>query len=65
MMSHDRSAQAADGEWKEELDASVGEVREKLATAGDTVIDFIKRRPVPCLVGALAVGYIFGRLVRR
>jgi hypothetical protein len=41
------------------------EARESLATAGEAVVDFIKERPVVCLAGALAAGYLLGRIVRR
>ncbi len=62
------NAKAADGsaaEWKEGLDGHLGDVSENLATASEATIEFIKERPVLCLLGALAVGYVFGRIVRR
>jgi hypothetical protein len=52
-------------EWKEELDGQLEEVRENLAAGSEAVIDFIKEKPVLCLAGALAAGYLLGRLVRR
>ena len=62
------AAKSLDGhsaEWKEELDGQLEEVGETLEAAGDAVIGFIKEKPVLCLAGALAIGYLVGRIVRR
>jgi hypothetical protein len=61
-------AKALDGnsaEWKEELDGQLEQAGDSLEAAADAVVGFIKEKPVLCLVGALAVGYLVGRIVRR
>jgi hypothetical protein len=65
MTTHVKSVDGNSGDWKEELDGHLGEVKDNLATASDAVIGFIKEKPVVSLLGALAVGYVFGRIVRR
>ncbi len=39
--------------------------REKLTTANDTVLELIKAHPGKFLLGALALGYLAGRIARR
>ncbi len=52
-------------QWPEELAGPMAEAQETLAAAGKGAIAFIKEKPVLCLVGALAAGYLVGRWVRR
>ena len=35
--------------------------QELLLEANARVLDFVKEHPVPCLIGAVAVGYVVGR----
>ena len=39
--------------------------REALDQALNTASDFIKERPIVCLAGALAFGYLLGKIVSR
>ncbi|MEZ0229681.1 MAG: hypothetical protein ACAI25_13715 [Planctomycetota bacterium] len=39
-------------------------VKEKLGDASTKVVAFIKTHPAQCLLGALAVGYLVGRIAR-
>lgn len=62
------NAKTMDGsaeERKERLDGHAMPSGGDLATASEAVIEFIKEKPVLCLLGALAAGYVFGRIVRR
>lgn len=43
----------------------VQEARKKLEEVGETVTEYIKENPAKCLVGAIAVGFIVGKLARR
>lgn len=40
-------------------------VKEKLVAINGAVVGFVKAHPAPCLLGALALGYVAGRLARR
>jgi hypothetical protein len=39
--------------------------RRRLSTWNDTVAGYIKERPGRCLLGALALGFVVGKLARR
>lgn len=43
----------------------VQQARQKLESVGDTVTEYIKENPAKCLVGAIALGYIVGKIARR
>lgn len=43
-----------------ELDAA----KEKLSNANAKVVGFIRAHPTQCLLGALALGYVVGRIAR-
>ncbi len=43
----------------------VGQMGTELARVDTQVRAFVKERPVLALLGAVAAGYLFGRLVRR
>jgi hypothetical protein len=43
----------------------VREARQKLESVGETVTEYIKDNPAKCLVGAIALGYIVGKIARR
>jgi ElaB/YqjD/DUF883 family membrane-anchored ribosome-binding protein len=49
----------------ERVRPQVRQARRKLEDAGDTVTAYIKENPAKCLVGAIAVGFIVGKLARR
>jgi hypothetical protein len=48
-----------------DLGPRIDEARERLRDANQRALACIKERPVTCLVGALAVGYLIGRILRR
>ena len=37
---------------------------DKLRDSNDRALQFIRERPATCLLGAIAVGYVIGRIVR-
>jgi ElaB/YqjD/DUF883 family membrane-anchored ribosome-binding protein len=41
------------------------EAREKLESMSETVTEYIKENPAKCLVGAIAIGYVVGKIARR
>jgi ElaB/YqjD/DUF883 family membrane-anchored ribosome-binding protein len=43
----------------------VQQAREKLESLGETVTDYIKENPAKCLAGAIAVGFLVGKIARR
>ncbi len=43
----------------------VQEAKRRLSSWNDTVIDYIKERPGRCLLGALALGFVVGKIARR
>jgi len=43
----------------------VREARQKLESVGETVTEYIKENPAKCLVGAIAIGYLVGKIARR
>ncbi len=50
---------------KERVGPQLAQARRRFTDANERVIDFIKERPGTCLLGALAVGWIIGRIARR
>ena len=56
-------AQAAtdEGEWSERLQS----LREGVEGFDEEVRDTVREHPVACLCGAIAAGYLVGRLVAR
>ena len=49
-----------EGSVRPELDA----MKEKLVAVNESVIDFVKANPAKCLFGAIALGFLAGRLAR-
>jgi len=43
----------------------IEEARERLSGLNTRVVEFIKERPGTCLMGALAFGYVVGRIASR
>jgi hypothetical protein len=41
------------------------DAKRRLSSLNDKAVDFIKENPGTCLVGALALGYIIGKIARR
>jgi ElaB/YqjD/DUF883 family membrane-anchored ribosome-binding protein len=43
----------------------VRQAREKLESVGESVTEYIKDNPAKCLVGAIAIGFLVGKIARR
>ena len=43
----------------------VEDAKRRLSSLNDKAIDFIKENPGTCLLGALALGYLIGKIARR
>jgi ElaB/YqjD/DUF883 family membrane-anchored ribosome-binding protein len=43
----------------------VEEARRRLSTMNDSAVEYIKENPGKCLVGAIAVGYLIGKIASR
>jgi ElaB/YqjD/DUF883 family membrane-anchored ribosome-binding protein len=63
-------------EMTEQIEATVREVgarvrpqieeaKRRLSSLDETVTDYIKENPGKCLIGALAVGYLIGKIARK
>ncbi|HVR61459.1 MAG TPA: hypothetical protein VMU50_06135 [Polyangia bacterium] len=52
-------------EFEERVRPQLDQAKKRLGAMNDEVIDYIKANPGKCLLGALAVGYIIGRIARR
>lgn len=39
-------------------------VKDKLSDVNESVVAFVKAHPTQCLIGALALGYLVGRIAR-
>jgi len=53
------------GKASETLTQAVTEAREAVDAALKAASDFIRERPIACLAGALALGYVIRRIVSR
>lgn len=52
-------------EVQERLQPQIDEARHTLSDLNTRVTDFIRERPGACLLGALAVGFVIGRIASR
>lgn len=52
-------------EFEERVRPQLDQAKKRLGAMNDEVIDYIKANPGKCLLGALALGYIVGRIARR
>jgi ElaB/YqjD/DUF883 family membrane-anchored ribosome-binding protein len=43
----------------------IDEAKRKLSSLDETVTDYIKENPGKCLLGALAAGFLIGKIARR
>ncbi len=48
-----------------ELEQTYDDTRARLESFNDQAVDFIRENPAICIVGALAAGYLVGRLASR
>jgi ElaB/YqjD/DUF883 family membrane-anchored ribosome-binding protein len=49
----------------EDAQQVIEQTRAAVDQALDTAADFIRQRPIACLAGALAIGYVIGKIVSR
>lgn len=49
---------------EERVRPEIAAMKERLGDASSKAVDFIKAHPTQCLLGALAVGYLVGRVAR-
>ena len=52
-------------ELGEQLGDRLEEAQTRLRELDERVSGFIKRRPTECLLGALAIGFVIGRILKR
>ena len=53
------------GEFEERLQPQIKEATRTLTELSDQVTTYIRANPGKCLLGAVAAGYVIGRIVRR
>jgi hypothetical protein len=65
--SDEKIEDAADipGNGMHDLHATIDELKGRLEEINERVKGFIRARPVTCLAGALALGYVIARIARR
>jgi len=51
-------------ELEERVRPEIEAVKERFGEVNSKVVSFIKAHPTPCLLGALALGYLVGRIAR-
>jgi len=52
-------------ELGERVRPQIENAKQRLSSLNDSMTDYIKENPGKCLVGALAVGYLIGKLASR
>jgi len=50
---------------QERIQPQIDEARRSLSDLNTRITDFIRERPGACLLGALAVGFVIGRIASR
>jgi ElaB/YqjD/DUF883 family membrane-anchored ribosome-binding protein len=49
----------------ERVRPQIEDAKRRLSSLNDKVIDFIKENPGTCLLGAVALGFVIGKIARR
>ncbi len=52
-------------ELGERVRPQIENAKQRLSSLNDSMTDYIKENPGKCLVGALAVGYLIGKIASR
>jgi ElaB/YqjD/DUF883 family membrane-anchored ribosome-binding protein len=52
-------------EFEDQIRPTVDEARKRVSALNDQAITYIKENPGKCLLGAIAIGYLIGRIARR
>ena len=61
----DPSVDPSDGTTESPLLLGVKEAQENLARLNENALAFVRARPVACVVGAVALGFIIGKIAAR
>ena len=64
-MERAREVQDALEEGVHEIEERYRDARDQLRTVNDTAVRFIREHPAACIAGAVAVGYVVGRMASR
>ena len=48
-----------------DLKVEIEETKKRLSSFGDKVSEYIKQNPGKCVLGAVALGYVIGKIARR
>jgi hypothetical protein len=51
-------------ELGERVRPQIEDAKKKLSSLNDSAIDYIKKNPGTCLVGAVALGFLIGKIAR-
>jgi ElaB/YqjD/DUF883 family membrane-anchored ribosome-binding protein len=52
-------------EFEDQIRPTVDEARKRVTALNDQAITYIKTNPGKCVLGAIALGYLVGRIARR
>ena len=63
-MATTKMAMATDGETRSGADGAM-EMRAQIERLDGQLREFVKERPILALLGAVAAGYVVGRVIRR
>mgnify|MGYP000135586761 CR=1 FL=1 len=64
MHPHEESA-ALSIERRAQIEASLEQTRQRLVQLNHRTVTFVRNNPIPCAIGALALGYLVGRAAAR
>ena len=57
----EKAAQQIEDRFRPQIE----EAKKKVSDLNDQAVSYIKENPGKCLLGAIAVGYVIGRIARR
>jgi hypothetical protein len=61
----DPSTDGAEGTLADRLAAETAEAEQRLIRLQEGALAFVRARPIPCVVGALALGFLVGKIAAR
>lgn len=65
METAQETARPLTDECATDAEVRLREAQQKVAALNDRALTFIRERPITCVVGALALGFIVGKLAAR